>query len=1035
MSQVRKLLQGAVIKAEDGAKPKQPKGGKYWKNGLYVAEGEDVYRQLAEYLAGKEFDNVRDFANDFLKWYGEGNDFSSSGVYHNYSPTFKPEGWGKNGSYIGKSAGKLANTDKSRFYTFGQQLNAFNYVAPKEEKIEEPEKKSFDTSEITLDYNQTTDKKKYKWSDTALDNEKAVKRVLAAIEALKDPDNSGYKLSDDLRAWYNIKGDKNLEYANAMWDDLRSDNWDKSTNLGAYEDWLAPLGIKLFKAPSIEGDPKPKGGSGGAGGGNSKYIIGQIYTRTDGTKAKYLGDDKWEAVVDSEDVQEQEVPTETGIVSYGKIDSEKPTLKTRYDENGNLQFYINYQGKDYLYNDLNKDSPLYNRMQEVSKINKEQLSQSERIKKLQKLLNIPDNLLYKDWELGNNYVGIDSFHDTMINNGFVSAAVSDISDLYNLPEGHHVIKFYDNYSPGTDENFNFRAPYYLYTDPTDGSLKVSSMPPPDATFEPGTGKRKAPTFQEIPFNPNGVAPGYRSDNKIRKYAYNEPATELYKNNDIGIYRKPDGSFYVYYKDPIYGYYEGSGIPGADLKKIRKLLQNLKKQKDSFFNGGKIDSKKINTLIAKHGAKVVKAQTPAKGTFDINFNSSLGYDVNQHWNDWYNNNFPGVQVDYGIRKPNLDLPWWSDPTDPIGSFEAKPLEYEHVYTTKKATAETEKPEKESAEQPEMPYGGDVVDPYAGVRGAMMFGSDALGFITSLLGSKMKRDNNIKMAKDSVISPSSSYFHGYSTAMPVEEQHTAYLRGLISQDPYEEMAISDPIQRAAIKQNRFAQLLPELDKVSRRESEKYSAIEQANVGVADKQNLADTERVNKLKDLQRAAIGMIGSAKDQHIEEVFKSLENLRLQQRQKLQSANDAITKAETARDSGSFINQQNEEKKKVYTDLGVTDAYNNAKDRTSYLDEEDWLWSSNSDEAKAFRVRLESKKKQWDRELENKMAALALRSGIDPMYRGLIPAELKKSGGKVRNRYKNEPWEDIWIYQNKATHAQVARLSDNIIKLFLKTLK
>ena len=50
-------------------------------------------------------------------------------------------------------------------------------------------------------------------------------------------------------------------------------------------------------------------------------------------------------------------------------------------------------------------------------------------------------------------------------------------------------------------------------------------------------------------------------------------------------------------------------------------------------------------------------------------------------------------------------------------------------------------------------------------------------------------------------------------------------------------------------------------------------------------------------------------------------------------------------------------------------------------------------------------------------------------------SSLKKGGRVGKNRYKNEPEEDVWIDQNRAVHKQVAKLSDDIIKIFLKTLK
>jgi hypothetical protein len=48
-----------------------------------------------------------------------------------------------------------------------------------------------------------------------------------------------------------------------------------------------------------------------------------------------------------------------------------------------------------------------------------------------------------------------------------------------------------------------------------------------------------------------------------------------------------------------------------------------------------------------------------------------------------------------------------------------------------------------------------------------------------------------------------------------------------------------------------------------------------------------------------------------------------------------------------------------------------------------------------------------------------------------------KKGGRLRGhtRYTLEPDERIWIDNNKAAHAAVAKLSDNVIKLILKALK
>jgi len=76
--------------------------------------------------------------------------------------------------------------------------------------------------------------------------------------------------------------------------------------------------------------------------------------------------------------------------------------------------------------------------------------------------------------------------------------------------------------------------------------------------------------------------------------------------------------------------------------------------------------------------------------------------------------------------------------------------------------------------------------------------------------------------------------------------------------------------------------------------------------------------------------------------------------------------------------------------------------------------------------------------LNDKRIALYGKYNLNPTAQMLFRQRygvLKKGGRVGRNRYKNEPEEDVWINQNKAVHKQVAKLNDNIIKIFLKTLK
>ena len=54
-----------------------------------------------------------------------------------------------------------------------------------------------------------------------------------------------------------------------------------------------------------------------------------------------------------------------------------------------------------------------------------------------------------------------------------------------------------------------------------------------------------------------------------------------------------------------------------------------------------------------------------------------------------------------------------------------------------------------------------------------------------------------------------------------------------------------------------------------------------------------------------------------------------------------------------------------------------------------------------------------------------------------VGTETRKKGGTVngKTRYTLEPDERIWIDNNKATHSQIAKLSEATIKLLLRALK
>ena len=122
----------------------------------------------------------------------------------------------------------------------------------------------------------------------------------------------------------------------------------------------------------------------------------------------------------------------------------------------------------------------------------------------------------------------------------------------------------------------------------------------------------------------------------------------------------------------------------------------------------------------------------------------------------------------------------------------------------------------------------------------------------------------------------------------------------------------------------------------------------------------------------------------------------------------------------------------VWDNMSATDKNKYGNDITTWIQQSDY-WNDNLD------AEYLENRKLLNQKILEAYKDYNLSPELSWLYRDRYGVPNKKSGGtltiKQRNRYKNEPSEDIWINQNKATHKLVAKLSDNIIKTFLKTLK
>ena len=107
--------------------------------------------------------------------------------------------------------------------------------------------------------------------------------------------------------------------------------------------------------------------------------------------------------------------------------------------------------------------------------------------------------------------------------------------------------------------------------------------------------------------------------------------------------------------------------------------------------------------------------------------------------------------------------------------------------------------------------------------------------------------------------------------------------------------------------------------------------------------------------------------------------------------------------------------------------------KDNYSDINDWLQRAEAN--KGLWSTYENAWNEHQNSLNREREKLYMKYGLNPTAQMLYRQRYLKKGGRVgRNRYKNEPEEDVWINQNKAVHKAVAKLNDNIIKIFLKTL-
>lgn len=298
----------------------------------------------------------------------------------------------------------------------------------------------------------------------------------------------------------------------------------------------------------------------------------------------------------------------------------------------------------------------------------------------------------------------------------------------------------------------------------------------------------------------------------------------------------------------------------------------------------------------------------------------------------------------------------------------------------------------------------------------------------------RDDMEKGIRESYYGTPRVHFDMYSTANPAADAQISYLKQQNSVDNLPKNAdYTAYLAGLLTKQDNINRAL---ETATRSASAEYANVNKANTEIANKQHISDQEVLNS--NLARAAGMRMQLAQNQASydmqtgQSIANAIREVRAKTDSNIAKANQfAFNNAANALDDkyerswngklGDYYSQWlalDSSIRDQYTD--VNDWLQRAPENKGVWNQYDQAWQNHQDALNRERIRLYAK--------------YNLSPGAEFIYRQRY-GTLKKGGKVGRNRYKNEPEEDVWINQNKAVHKQVAKFNDNIIKIFLKTLK
>lgn len=260
-------------------------------------------------------------------------------------------------------------------------------------------------------------------------------------------------------------------------------------------------------------------------------------------------------------------------------------------------------------------------------------------------------------------------------------------------------------------------------------------------------------------------------------------------------------------------------------------------------------------------------------------------------------------------------------------------------------------------------------------------------------------------------------------------------------------SDYIQNNAIKQQRESQLFDRERELTGQRSQDYT--DKLNQILAvNNQNINAATQVANANRARDAAIDSAKLQQDQILtQQRAQSWDNLGLEVETNLKNDLGVLKALERNR----FITNQTKAYQEALKGKIGDDLYNQWENlgtkQDEYDDIVDWLYKTNKSEYDSRGIGTWNKEQiqnmrdridQWD--ANNVRTYFNIRPDgwlSNLLFGNTSSVGIARKGGTLRGntRYKNEPDEQIWIDNNKATQQAIAKLSDNVIKLLLRALK